>query len=309
MRRLNPVFHPLCVTAATLGLAAAAAAVDPLPRAESVKPVPVLITNDYTEGVVTDRQGNLFFSHGTRITRVTPDGKHAVWIETGAPNGHKILDNGEHLVCDGSRHAVLRLDPSGRIIGHAATGSAEGLEIRTPNDLTLDPKGGFYFTDSVPETGAVWYVSPNGDKRVVARNQDFPNGIALSQDRKRLYFAESRKNRIMVVKLKRPGIPSDQPQVFADLPRNTERPGWEWNQPDGIAFDAEGRLWVAHYGMKAIQVLSPKGQLRRTYDGGNRTTSNLCFAGPEGDTVYATGGEPGGLFRLDVNVPGRPILK
>lgn len=304
----NPV-SAFLLLAATLTLGVAATAASRLPRADSVRPVPVLITNDYTEGVVVDRQGNLFFSHGTRITRVTPDGKSAVWIETGGPNGHKILPNGDHLVCDASRKAVLRLDASGRIIGTAASGTSEGLEIRTPNDLTLDPKGGFYFTDSVPETGAVHYVGPDGTKRVVVGRANYPNGIALSKDRKRLYYAESRENRIMVVKLKRPGVPSGAPKVFANLPRNAERPGWEWNQPDGIAFDADGRLWVAHFGMKAIQVLGPNGRVLRTYDGGNRTTSNLCFAGPGGDTVYATGGEPGGLFRLDVKVPGRALIR
>ena len=292
------------------GFVVLAAAAEPqLPRPEAVTPVPVLITNDYTEGVVVDRQGNLFFSHGTRITRVTPDGKSAVWIETGAPNGHKILPNSDHLVCDGSRHAVLRLDPSGRVIGNAASGASDGIEIRTPNDLTLDRKGGFYFTDSVAETGAVHYVAEDGTKRAVVRRANFPNGIALSEDGDTLYYAESRENRIMRVKLKRPGIPEGDPRVFADLPKNTSRPGWEWNQPDGIAFDAKGRLWVAHYGMKAIHVLGRNGNVRRTYNGGNVTTSNLCFAGPEGETVYATGGDPGGLFRLDVGVPGRPLLK
>lgn len=291
-------------------LCAGAGAAARLPRPDQIRPVPVVITNDYTEGVVVDRAGNLYFSHGKEITRVTPDGKVAQWVETGAPNGHKIMPNGDHLVCDGSRHAVLRLNPSGRILRDVAIGKAEDLDIRTPNDLTLDLRaGGFYFTDSVPETGAVIHVGPDGRKRVVARNLDFPNGIVLSRDRKRLYFAESRKNRVWVVKLKSPGVPDGKPRVFANLPINTRRPGWEWNQPDGMALDAEGRLWVAHYGMKAIHVLSPKGRLLATYDGGNVTTSNLCFAGENLETVYATGGEPGGLFRLDVGIPGLPLIK
>ena len=63
--------------------------------------------------------------------------------------------------------------------------------------------------------------------------------------------------------------------------KNQERPGPEWNQPDGMALDLEGRLWVAHYGMKAVHVLSPAGKLLGTYDGGNVTTSNVCFGGPQ----------------------------
>lgn len=290
-------------------LAAAAPAATPLPERARIKPAPVVITNDYTEGVVVDRDGNLYFSHGKIITRTTPDGKAAPWAETGAPNGHKILPNGEHLVCDGSRKAVLRLDNAGKVIGTAAEGMSGGLEIRTPNDLTLDPQGGFYFTDSVPQTGAVHYVAPDGARRLVAKNINFANGIALSADRKRLFVAESLENRILVISLKAPGVPEGEPRFFAELPRNTERPGKEWNQPDGVALDADGRLWVAHYGMKAIHVLGPRGRLLMSYDGGNRTTSNLCFAGPKSSTLYATGGEPGGLFRLDVNVPGLRLMR
>ncbi len=283
-----------------------------LPDPSTITPVEVIITHDYTEGVVVDRQGNLYFSHGEKITRLTPDGQASDWCESDAPNGHKILPNGEHLVCDGSRHAVLRLDANGNILGEAAAGQSGGLDIRSPNDLSLDPGGGFYFTDSVPETGAVHYVAVDGSKQVVARNIDFANGVALSADRKLLYVAESLQNRILLIRLQQPGVPDGAPEVFADLPGNKERSDVKSNQsigqPDGIALDASGRLWVAHYGMQAIQVLSPQGQLLATYHGGNRLTSNLCFAGPNFATVYTTGGEPGGLFRLDVNVPGLKLL-
>ena len=281
----------------------------PLPEPSTITPIALVITNDYTEGVVVDRDGNIYFSHGAKITRVTPGGEAADWCETGAPNGHKILSDGEHLVCDGDRHAVLRLAVDGAVLGNAAAGRSGDLDIRTPNDLTLDPAGGFYFSDSVPETGAVHYVAPDGSMQVVARDIDFANGVALSADRTRLYVAESLKNRILEIRLRRPGVPEGAPRVFADLPANTERPGTEFNQPDGMAFDADGRLWVAHYGMQAIHVLSPEGRLLATYDGGNRLTSNLCFAGPDFATIYTTGGEPGGLYRLDVGVPGISSLR
>lgn len=280
----------------------------PLPDVSSIQPTEYVRTNDYTEGAVVDHEGNLYFSHGRLITKVTPAGQARDWAETGAPNGHKILPNGEHLICDGSHHAMLRLSPDGELLGYAASGKSEDLEIRQPNDVSLDPQGGFYFTDSVPDTGAVHYVAPDGQMKVVARNINFANGVALSADRRRLYFAESLDNRILVVDLTAPGVAAGPPEVFADLPRNEKRPGKEWNQPDGIAFDADGRLWVAHYGMKSIYVLDLDGTRLCTYDGGNVLTSNLCFAGPNFDTVYATGGDPGALMRLEVKVPGLRLL-
>jgi gluconolactonase len=279
-----------------------------LPDPTAIRPVEVVRTNDYSEGPVVDRQGNIYFSHGSLITRVAPDGTVEDWARSKAPNGHKIRPTGDHLVCDGQRHAVLHLDAGGREIGIAASGHVGELTILTPNDLTLDPEGGFYFSDSVPETGAVFFVDADGQKRLVAGNIDFANGVTLTADRRRLYVAESLQNRILVIELQEPGVPAGPPELFAELPRNEARPGPEWNQPDGMALDLDGRLWVAHYGMQAVHVLEPDGRRVRTYDGGNVTTSNVCFAGPRLDQLYVTGGEPGALFRLDVGVPGLPLL-
>ena len=76
--------------------------------------------------------------------RFTLDGQSRVWAETGSPNGHKILADGSHLVCDASRHAVLHLDSSSS--RPPSPTSCDGTDLRGPNDLTLDtPHGGFYF--------------------------------------------------------------------------------------------------------------------------------------------------------------------
>ena len=85
------------------------------------------------------------------------------------------------------------------------------------------------------------------------------------------------------------------------------------NQPDGTCLDAAGNLYVAHYGMKQVQVLSPAGKLIARYPGGNVTTSNVAFGGPRRDQLFVTGGlgpegGRGGLFRLDLGVPGLGIL-
>ena len=49
----------------------------------------------------------------------------------------------------------------------------------------------------------------------------------------------------------------------------TRQAGQIDNQPDGMCLDAAGNLYVAHYGMKQVQVLDPTGKLIRQYDGGN----------------------------------------
>jgi gluconolactonase len=304
---------------AVLLLLFAAGAAGKLPPEGGVTAVKVAEVPGYTEGVVFDREGAAYVSdtyHG-RIYRVTPDGQTSVWAETGAPNGHKILADGTHLVCDGSRHAVLRLDAAGKVIGEASKES-DGKPLRAPNDLTLDARGGFYFTDpggssAEKPVGTVHYVDARGRTRLVAEGLAFPNGIVLRPDGKTLLVGESGHNRVLSFDVRAPGRLTNM-RVFANLPRKGE--GQIGNAPDGMCLDEDGNLFVAHWGMQRVQVLSPAGRLLRSYHGGNLTTSNVAFGGPRMDQLYVTGalaGEldsPGGLFRLDLKgVKGLRILK
>jgi gluconolactonase len=282
-----------------------------LPAEEAVKPVEVVRTGDYTEGVVVDHEGNLYFSHEKIVTKVAPDGTATTWAETGSPNGHKVLADGTHLICDASRHALLHLDAGGKELPPAATES-DGQPLRGPNDLTLDPAtGGVYFTDPARSDernpdGTIHYLDRQGVCHTVAKGLAFPNGIVIRPGGRELLVAESKRNRILAFPVQGPGR-LGEPRVLIDLP--AKGPGQIDNQPDGIALDAEGNLFVAHYGMRQVQVVSPDGKLVRRYPGGNLTTSNVAFAGPAMDRLYLTGGEPGALFRLDLpGVRGLTIL-
>ena len=147
-----------------LSFSALALAAQKSPRMEPVKVVQV---PGYTEGVVLDREGRIYISlpyHGA-IYRVSGD-TAAVWAKTSAPNGHKVLPDGTHLVCDGAAHAVLHLDAEGRVIDTASSES-EGRALHAPNDLTLDANGGFYFTDP----GGSGLANPIGTVHYVDRQR------------------------------------------------------------------------------------------------------------------------------------------
>ena len=258
-----------------------------------------------------DHQGNLYFSHEKVVTRVTSDGKATTWAATGAPNGHKILADGTHLICDASRHALLHLDADGHFLEPAASES-DGTPLRGPNDLTLDPSsGGVYFTDPASSDlqtpdGTVHYLDAQMKCHTVARGLAFPNGIVIRPGGKELLVGESKRNRILVFPILEPGKLGEF-RVLIDLP--VKGPGQIDNQPDGIALDSQGNLYVAHYGMRQVQVVSPAGKLIRRYPAGNLTTSNVAFAGPNMDRLFITGGDPGALFRLDLpGVKGLTIL-
>jgi gluconolactonase len=290
-----------------------------LPPEGDVKAVKVLEVPGYSEGVVVDAEGAVYLSdvyHGI-IYRVGREGEAKVWAETGAPNGHKILPDGTHLVCDGSQRAVLHLDAAGKLLGKAAS-EYDGKPLRAPNDLTLDPRGGFYFTDPGGSNvqnpiGTVYYVDARGKIHLVAGGLAFPNGIALRPDGKTLLVGESNHNRILSYDVLAPGKVGKM-RVFANLP--TKQGEQIANEPDGICLDASGNLYVAHYGMRQVQVLSPDGKLLRRYAAGNLTTSNVAFGGARLDQLYITGAlaeektSKGALFRLDLKgVKGLKLLR
>ena len=313
MKRLALIYAPCCTfVIGLLGRGAACGA--ELPDPATVQAVKLLEVHTYCEGVVFDHDGHGYVSHGDRITKFSLDGKGTVWATTGAPNGHKILADGTHLVCDASQHAVLHLDADGKLLPHASS-ACDGKPLRGPNDLTLDPRGGFYFTDPGGSTdteviGTVHYVDRKGVTHLVADKLAFPNGIVLAPGGKRLLVGESKRNRILEYPVLSPGKVGPM-KVFADLP--TKSGEQIDNQPDGMCLDAAGNLYVAHYGMRQVQVLDPKGKLIARHPGGNLTTSNVAFGGPHMDQLFVTGGlgleqGGGGLFRLDLKTKGLVIL-
>jgi gluconolactonase len=304
----------LMATATFLCFSAPCVAQD-LPAADSLMPIKLFEVDSYCEGVVFDHAGQGYISWHDTLTQFDLEGKHQTFAKTGAPNGHKILADGTHLVCDASQHAVLHLAADGSPLEPAST-QCEGKPLRGPNDLTLDPAGGFYFTDPGDSSkanpiGTVHYVDPAGNTHLVAEGLAFPNGIVLTQDGKRLLVAESQQNRVLEYSLEAPGKVGNR-RVFADLPKHASGK-WEDNQPDGMCLDNHGNLYVAHYGMQKVEVLDPTGKLLRQYPGGNVLTSNVAFGGPERTQLFITGsigpdGKPGAVFRLDLGVLGRNVL-
>jgi gluconolactonase len=289
-----------------------------LPKPDAVKTVMLFKVPAYCEGVVFDREGNGYVSWDKTIEEFSLDGKHHSWAETGAPNGHKILADGTHLVCDASRHAVLRLSAEGKLL-EPASKECDGKPLRGPNDLTLDTaNGSFYFTDpggssDTSPIGTMHYVDKSGKTNLLDQGLAFPNGIVLRPDGKTILMGESKKNRILAYDVKSPGKVSEH-KVFCELPTKDPAKGQTDNQPDGMCLDNAGNLYVAHYGMRQVQVGDPSGKVIRRYDGGNLTTSNVAFGGPKHDQLFITGGlvgeqgSEGGLFRIDLGVAGLKIL-
>jgi gluconolactonase len=303
MKRLALIFT--IATVLSFGISPVSAQeVDAESRAKIDMPVEFARVGSFTEGPVFDKLGNLYVSHGTLISKIAPDGTVSVWAETGSPSGHKVLSDGTHLVCDTT---VLHLAADGRVLGTAAE-TCGPYPTRATNDLTIDPKGGFYFTDpGVISEGAlerpigrVGYAGPGGKTNLVAEELLFPNGIVLSQDGHSLIVGEFGKNRILRYPILEPGQVGEM-EVLAELPSDGID---KFMGPDGMAFATDGNLYVAHFGTGKVRVIGPDGQLLKSLPGGSQNVSNLTFGGALMQHLYMTGSgptfEPGVIHRLSL---------
>ena len=295
-----------------------------LTAAQETKPVEVARLPSYTEGAVVDYDGNLFVSepYGKTVTRITPEGDVSVWATMGGPNGHKILADGTHLLCDAGRNAVFHMSPNGDVLER--TSECDGKPVRAPNDLTLDPAGGFYFTDPGPHPvafeqaiGMICHVDAEGRTRVVANELPFPNGIVLRPDGRHLLVSLIGTGQIVEFAVTEPGVVGEM-KVFAE------------RGSDGMALDEDGNLYVTGRGSDGayVGVLDENGELGKTYPVTMAFISNMVFGGPELSQLWVTGrfhpidltkpipaqmapetGNYGLVYRLDLEgVRGLPTL-
>lgn len=253
-----------------------------------------------TEGPVALQDGALAFTETTanRITRIAPDGATSTFLENS--NG----SNGLAIGAEGEIYAVQVLDPKVGIVyppERARTLAAryDGAPFGRPNDIVLDRKGGVYFTDSganppaagaaapaeKPAKPAVYHISNEGALTRLAADIERPNGIQLSPDEKVLYVANTFGEYVLAYDILGDGKVGPR-RNFARLEgyRKTETGGA--SGADGLAVDAEGRVYVAT--TVGIQIFNSKGEPLGAI-ALPKQPQNIAFAGPDKKTLYAVG--------------------
>ena len=88
----------------------------------------------------------------------------------------------------------------------------------------------------------------------------------------------------------------------------------DWGAPDGMTVDAEGGLWIAHWGGSRVSRFLPDGTLDRQTQLPATQISSCVFAGQKLDRMFVTSAaieksqEPlaGALFEVDPGVRGLP---
>ena len=216
-------------------------------------------------------------------------------------NGLTVDREGNLYACDFGIGAILRFSPQGE--SHVVSRGYLGRPFHRPNDLAFGPDGNLYFTDpnhynpDQPD-GAVYRISPDGAAVSVADSLAFPNGIAFSPDGRFLYVCESARHRVV-----RFAWAADRklesPEIFAELPGG---------DPDGIAFDRDGNLYVAHFGGGAVYVIAPDGGVLRILPTPGKKPSNLEFGGADLRTLFLTEDETNAVYKMQVEIPGAKLF-
>ena len=113
-----------------------------------------------------------------------------------------------------------------------------------------------------------------------------------------VYLAETGPNRVLRYALGGDGSVG-QRTVFAELEGG---PG-----PDGMAFDVQGNLYVAHHGEGRVDVLDPGGRPLAPLIVPGRQPTNVAFGGPDRRTLVVTEVATGSVYQATVEVPGAPL--
>lgn len=262
---------------------------------------------DSPEGPAFSAEGDLYFVNwlSSSINRIGSDGQVREIANTGGiPAGLAFHRDGTLYCADEGKdiHGVIRVSHDGRI--SPFVNRFEGHPLNGANDLVFDRSGVLYFSDPWSSSiekpiGAFYRAFSDGRLERIDAGLAFPNGVALSSDETAVYLAETGHNRILRYAIASNGEIGER-AVFARL---SGGPG-----PDGMAFDAAGRLFVAHHGESRVVVLDSNGRVTDQIRVPGRYPTNVAFGGPDLDTLVVTEVETASVYRVKLGIRGQLLF-
>ena len=250
----------------------------------------------FTEGPAVNAAGEVFFNEVPSSTtyKIGLDGKAAKFLEnTNRGDGQAFGPDGRLYSVAGGSEQIVAYDATGK-----ASVVAEGFR---GNDLVVRHDGGIYVTEPGWDGKApsqIWYVAPDGKKRVVDKGLKFSNGLALSPDQSLLYVADTKTHWVYSYQI-RPdgGLAYKQKYYHLHMPDAADDSG-----ADGVEVDRDGRLYVAT--RLGLQICDQAGRVLCIVPTPNGKVSNVTLGGPRFDVLYATCGDK--VFKRQLKTAGAP---
>jgi sugar lactone lactonase YvrE len=256
---------------------------------------------DGTEGPLGLADGSFVFTENRvdRVRRIGDDGKTSVFLErTGNPNALASGPDGTIFAAQTQRPGIGIVYPAEK--ARVLVDNFEGKPLNRPNDLIVDRGGGVWFTDpgagpaqrqpgvAAPAAApipAVYHYSPSGQLRQITTDIARPNGISLSPDEKTLYVANTYGEHVVAYDIARENK-LGKPRNFAKLAGFKQTDNGPSSGADGLAVDAEGRLYVAS--SAGVEVFDDEGKALGVIELPN-APQNIAFAGTDRSTLYVVG--------------------
>jgi gluconolactonase len=217
----------------------------------------------FPEGPAIMGDGRIVFCDGnTGELLVYEEGAVSRYASTsGSPWGTVLGTDGALYVTQGGNvpgsgdssavSGIQRIRPDGTV--ELLFSEVAGHTLYGPNDLAFGPDGRLYFTESgseqdfrfdVRSPGRLFAVDASGrGEMLLERPGVYPNGIAFDAEL-RLYWTESMAHRIC-------RLEDGKPVTFCQLSDD--------QVPDGMAFAADGRLFVATTVSRGVTIVSADG--------------------------------------------------
>ena len=152
--------------------------------------------------------------------------------------------------------------------------------------------------------GRVYRIDPDsGAVTLLDRGIKFTNGIAFGPDGT-LYANETLTGNIYSYAWSE-GRASGARTLFGNVIRPDATPGWKG--PDGMAFDANGLLYVAVFAQGDVTLLGLDGKVVRRLPTLGMLPTNVAFALPGQHRIHVTEYEKGQMETFTVDCDGLPL--
>lgn len=258
------------------------------------------------EGPTVDSDGNLYFSDvlGGGVYRRDPDGEITTIVPKRRGVGGIVLHADGGVVVSGRDIVHVRDGENRRLL------SIEGLPGW--NDICADSAGRVYAgsirfavfdPEATPVPGELWRIDAVDRAVVLYENVLHANGVSLSPGERTIFHSDTRNNVILVHTIAEDGTAGDRRALHFP-------PG----APDGMAFDAQGLLWVASARSGCVARITPDGEIDRVLDLPAQTVTSVCFAPDGKPELYVVTADNtdeaerrGTIFRIDAGVGGAPV--
>ena len=255
----------------------------------------------FTEGPISDKNGNVFFTDqpNNKIIRWDAEsGKTAVFTDdSGRSNGLYFDKKGNLIACADMDNQLWQFDKKGK---HKVIYEDKINAHNGPNDLWIDAKNGIYFTDPLyvrnywqrdsisKRTGKhVYYLSPDRKKITVVDDKLVqPNGIIGTPDGKKLYVADINDSKTYVYDIQ-PDATLANRRLFCEM------------GSDGMTIDNQGNVYLTGNG---VSVFNKDGFPIAHIPVPEKWTANVCFGGKNNDLLFITAMDA--VYGLKMNVKG-----